>query len=77
MHVTLVVTTLVYELGYLRGVVERPRGALSEAPSVKKGTQLGPLINVIGDRERPRSRYLNRLRDVAILQVVGSAKVYI
>jgi hypothetical protein len=28
-------------LGYLRGVEERLRGALNEAPSVKKGTELG------------------------------------
>jgi hypothetical protein len=42
------------------------------------GIQIGsgkdPLISVTGEREWPPSRYLDRLKEVAILQATGFAK---
>jgi len=53
--------------GYADRGVSVAGGALSEVPSVKKGTQIGPLIYVTGDRERLPLRYLDRLSYVAML----------
>jgi hypothetical protein len=54
-------------LYFIRKIKPLPLDTMAADPARPRQ---GPLVSVTGERERPPLRYLNRLKEVAVLQVI-------